>query len=298
LFNLLEKLKNKSSFTLFIVIIISLISFFLFNQRKQEDTPLEEVNLDFDLANETVSEKEESDTPEVIIVDVKGEVKHPGIYEVKSDMRVNDVINLAEGFTEEADENYLNLAEKVADEMIINVPSINNEDVNLETNSTEVGTNKIKVNQADIDELVNLKGIGPSKAEAIITYRDEIGGFKNVDDLLEETRINWQQYFMAQAELVSLRSTCTRLMVGAVIVRDNRIIASGYNGSISDGDHCMDKGCYVVDGHCIRTIHAEVNALLQCARFGVSTEDTTIYVTYFPCIHCTKQLIQAGVKEV
>src|SRR5690625_7258804 len=95
------------------------------------------MNLDFDLANETVSEKEESDTPEVIIVDVKGEVKHPGIYEVKSDMRVNDVINLAEGFTEEADENYLNLAEKVADEMIINVPSINNEDVNLETNRSE-----------------------------------------------------------------------------------------------------------------------------------------------------------------
>src|SRR5690625_7438095 len=93
---MLKNIKNKSSFKLFIVIIISLISFFLFNQRKQEDTPLEEVNLDFDLANETVSEKEESDTPEVIIVDVKGEVKHPGIYEVKSDMRVNDVINLAE----------------------------------------------------------------------------------------------------------------------------------------------------------------------------------------------------------
>src|SRR5699024_622260 len=75
------------------------------------------------------------------------------------------------------------------DEMIINVPSINNEDVNLETNFTEVGTNKIKVNKADIDELVNLTVIGPSKAKAIITYRDEIVGFKNVDDLLEETGI-------------------------------------------------------------------------------------------------------------
>src|SRR5699024_3409470 len=139
----------------------------------------------FDLANETVSEKEESDTPEVIIVDVKGEVKHPGIYEVKSDMRVNDVINLAEGFTEEADENYLNLAEKVADEMIINVPSINNEDVNLETKSTEAGTNKIIVKQPDIDELVKLTGTSAAKAEAIIKYRDEIGEFKNVDHLLE-----------------------------------------------------------------------------------------------------------------
>src|SRR5699024_12646665 len=105
------------------------------------------------------------------------QVNNTELYEVKSDMRGNDVIDLAEGLTEEADENYLNLAEKVADDMIINVPSINNEDFNLETNSTEVGTNKIKVNQADIDELVNLTGIGPSKAEAIITYRDEIGGF-------------------------------------------------------------------------------------------------------------------------
>src|SRR5690625_2417258 len=87
-------------------------------------------------------------------------------------------------------------------------------------------------------------------------------------------------------------------MVGAVIVRDKGIIASGYNASISVDDHCMDKVCNVVVGHCIRTIHGEVNAPLQCARFNVSIEDTTIYVTYFPCIHCTKQLIQAGVKEV
>src|SRR5699024_3531500 len=112
---------------------------------------------------------------------------------------------------------------------------------------------------------------------------------------MEETRINWQQYFMAQAELVSLRSTCTRIMVGAVIVRDNRIIASGYNGSISDGDHCMDKGCYVVDGHCIRTIHAEVNVHIQCAKFGISTLDISIYGIFFSCIHCTIQLILAGV---
>lgn len=115
---------------------------------------------------------------------------------------------------------------------------------------------------------------------------------------MKDSRVSWQQYFMAQAELVSLRSTCTRLSVGAVIVKNNRIIASGYNGSISDGDHCMDNGCLVVDNHCVRTIHAEVNALLQCARFGVSTEETTVYVTYFPCIHCAKQLIQAGVIKV
>lgn len=111
-------------------------------------------------------------------------------------------------------------------------------------------------------------------------------------------RISWQQYFMAQCHLIAERSTCTRLMVGAVIVRNNRIIASGYNGSVADGTHCIDEGCYVVDNHCIRTVHAEANALLQCARFGIATENTEIYVTHYPCVHCCKQLIQAGVKAV
>lgn len=111
-------------------------------------------------------------------------------------------------------------------------------------------------------------------------------------------RISWEQYFIAQARIAALRSTCTRLMVGAVIVRENRIIASGYNGSVSDGDHCIDDGCYVVEGHCVRTIHAEANALLQCAKFGVPTNGTTLYATHFPCLQCTKQIIQAGVKEI
>lgn len=111
-------------------------------------------------------------------------------------------------------------------------------------------------------------------------------------------RISWKQYFIAQAHLIAERSTCTRLMVGAVIVRNNRIIASGYNGSVADGTHCIDDGCYVVDNHCIRTVHAEANALLQCARFGIATENTEIYVTHYPCVHCCKQLIQAGIKKV
>jgi len=111
-------------------------------------------------------------------------------------------------------------------------------------------------------------------------------------------RLSWDQYFMAQARLVALRSTCTRLMVGAAIVRENRIIASGYNGSVADGDHCIDDGCYIIDGHCVRTVHAEANALLQCAKFGVATNETELYVTHFPCLQCTKQIIQAGIKRV
>src|SRR5690625_2760189 len=111
-------------------------------------------------------------------------------------------------------------------------------------------------------------------------------------------RLSWDQYFMAQSHLLALRSTCPRLAVGATIVRSNRIIAGGYNGSISGGEHCTDAGCYVVDNHCIRTIHAEMNALLQCAKFGVSTEGAEMYVTHFPCVHCTKSIIQSGIKKV
>ncbi|MDQ0174207.1 ComE operon protein 2 [Bacillus chungangensis] len=111
-------------------------------------------------------------------------------------------------------------------------------------------------------------------------------------------RIAWNQYFMAQSHLLSFRSTCTRLTVGATIVRDKRIIAGGYNGSIAGGVHCIDEGCYVIDNHCVRTIHAEMNALLQCAKFGVPTENAEMYVTHFPCLQCCKAIIQAGIKTV
>ncbi len=111
-------------------------------------------------------------------------------------------------------------------------------------------------------------------------------------------RISWDQYFMTQSHLLSLRSTCTRLAVGATIVRDKRIIAGGYNGSIKGGVHCIDDGCYVIDNHCVRTIHAEMNALLQCAKFGAKTEEAEIYVTHFPCLQCCKAIIQSGITAV
>lgn len=111
-------------------------------------------------------------------------------------------------------------------------------------------------------------------------------------------RISWDEYFMAQSYLLSLRSTCSRLCVGATIVREKRIIAGGYNGSIKGDEHCIEKGCKVVEGHCIRTIHAEINAVLQCAKFGASTEGAVIYVTHFPCLNCTKAIIQSGIKEI
>ena len=111
-------------------------------------------------------------------------------------------------------------------------------------------------------------------------------------------RIDWDQYFMIQAALLASRSTCNRLSVGAVLVRDKRIIAGGYNGSVSGDAHCIADGCYLRDGHCVRTIHAEMNAIVQCAQHGTSTAGATLYVTHFPCQKCMPVIIQSGITAI
>ncbi|MDY6045128.1 MAG: deaminase [Peptoniphilus sp.] len=112
-------------------------------------------------------------------------------------------------------------------------------------------------------------------------------------------RKSWDNYFMEITEMVASRSTCDRAMVGCVLVnRDHRIVSTGYNGSVAGNPHCDDVGHTMRDGHCIATIHAEMNALLYCAKEGISTKGATCYVTHFPCLNCTKALIQAGIREV
>jgi dCMP deaminase len=115
---------------------------------------------------------------------------------------------------------------------------------------------------------------------------------------MKDERIAWPSYFMMQAAMLASRSTCTRLHVGAVVVKDGRIIASGYNGSVEGTAHCTDVGDLIVDGHCIRAVHAEQNALLQLAKMGIAAEGAEIYVTDFPCVHCTKFLLQSGIKKI
>lgn len=113
------------------------------------------------------------------------------------------------------------------------------------------------------------------------------------------SRKSWKEYFMEITELVASRSTCDRAWVGCLLVNDdNRIISSGYNGSVSGNAHCDDVGHTMRDGHCIATIHAEINALLYCAKEGISVKNSTAYITHFPCLNCTKALIQAGIKQI
>jgi dCMP deaminase len=111
-------------------------------------------------------------------------------------------------------------------------------------------------------------------------------------------RPDWDTYFMKIAEDVAARSTCDRALVGAVLVKDKRIISTGYNGSPRGLDHCDDVGHLIVDGHCVRTVHAEGNAIIQAALHGLATQDAACYVTHFPCLNCTKQLINAGIRRV
>lgn len=108
------------------------------------------------------------------------------------------------------------------------------------------------------------------------------------------TRPDWNQYFMALVDQAASRATCPRKRVGAVIVRDRSVLATGYNGSIRGLPHCEDVGCDMAGDHCVRTVHAEVNALLQAARLGVSVEAASLYTTALPCWQCFKAVVNAG----
>ena len=119
---------------------------------------------------------------------------------------------------------------------------------------------------------------------------------------LKRTRPSWDEYFMRIAHEVATRSTCPRLAVGALIVRDKRILTTGYNGSPSGLPHCEDVGCLIriVDGResCQRTLHAEQNAIIQAAYHGVSVIGAHLYCTPQPCLLCVKMIMNAGIEEV
>lgn len=111
-------------------------------------------------------------------------------------------------------------------------------------------------------------------------------------------KLEWINYFFDIAKIVATRSSCDRARVGCVLTIDRRIISTGYNGSPPGMNSCDEIGHDIVDGHCIRTIHAEMNAINQAARLGISTMNTVIFITHFPCFNCFKSLISAGIKEI
>lgn len=117
---------------------------------------------------------------------------------------------------------------------------------------------------------------------------------------MQYQRPAWDDYFMSLAKIVATRSTCERLRAGAVLVKDRRIISTGYNGAPPGLPHCDgEAGHKMEEGHCIRTVHGEENCILQAAALGgVSTQGSTIYTTYSPCYQCFKKLVVGGVKRI
>lgn len=120
----------------------------------------------------------------------------------------------------------------------------------------------------------------------------------NSKKILTIKRPSWDEYFLKLAMLASERATCPRMHAGCVIVNNRNVVATGYNGSIPGDEHCEDVGCKVIDNHCVRTVHSEINALAQAAKHGSSVNNSTAYVTNMPCTNCAKALIAAGINQV
>jgi dCMP deaminase len=112
------------------------------------------------------------------------------------------------------------------------------------------------------------------------------------------TRVSWHEYFLNIARQVATRATCDRKHVGAVIVRDKTILSTGYNGSIRGLAHCTDAGHLIEEGHCVRTVHAEANAICQAARNGVRIEGADIYTTASPCWSCFRLIANTAIKRI
>lgn len=108
----------------------------------------------------------------------------------------------------------------------------------------------------------------------------------------------WDEYFLKLAMIASERSTCPRMHCGCVLVKDRFVLATGYNGSIPGLPHCEDVGCLIVDNHCVRTNHAEINALVQAAVHGINIKGSAAYITNMSCTTCAKALIAAGITKV
>ncbi len=147
-----------------------------------------------ELEEETETEHEEMEvTEQYLFIDIKGAIKQPAVYQMNEGDRVIDIISRAGGFTKQADETAINLAQKLQDEMVIIVPKEGEslvESVAVNTDATnQADGNKVKINEATIEELEMLNGIGPAKAQAIIAYRDEHGPFQTVEDILEVSGI-------------------------------------------------------------------------------------------------------------
>ena len=178
-----------------IIFLFFIISYFTGGKSKLNKNNNESIFVEENESMEVISKKEEKEEKEStkIVVDIKGEVKKPDIYWLEEDSIIEDLINIAGGVTEEGDLSKINRAEKLNNHEVVVIPNINDEESEGETIiSSTINTNKdnkININTANSAELDSLSGIGPSKAEAIIKYREENGNFKTIEEIKNVTGI-------------------------------------------------------------------------------------------------------------
>ncbi len=162
----------------------------------------------------------------------------------------------------------------------------------------------------DIDEGKEQSEKGQQVRKCMLMADFHIFNDKSVENLHIETekifnsiqnkkkRPDWDEYFMSIAMQASKRATCDRKHVGAVIVRDRTILSTGYNGSVRGFPHCDDIGHMLEEGHCVATIHAEANSIVQAAKNGVKVDGATLYTTASPCWWCFKMIANSGIKRI
>lgn len=180
-------MKDMKKKALFVLPLLAFVIVMIISYKKTDeeiDPQFTRVDTNDSLTDETMEASNE--TSDMAVVDIKGEVDNPGIYEVGMDKRVDDVLNMAGGLTKNADVFSVNLAEKVYDEMVIIVSA---EGEKASVSDSPSALDKVRINQATQEEIETLSGIGPSKAQAIIQYREDNGPFKKLEDLLEVSGI-------------------------------------------------------------------------------------------------------------
>lgn len=219
----LEKFKEfclkyeKKLICAFILVLFSITLFFLFKKYNDKETTekiIMENKVEENLVVDNVEEKKQEEYTTNIFVDIKGEVKNPGVYEIETNKRVIDAIELAGGLTNEADTSNINLSKILKDEtvIVINTYKVNNEknesdtssnNYSIETETVTQNNSLININTATKEELMTLSGIGESKANAIISYRTENNGFKNIDEILEVSGIGESLYAIIKENITT-----------------------------------------------------------------------------------------------
>lgn len=193
-----------------VCLLIGLMSFIVWgfaHSQIEEDRATAEITTEAIVAEST----QEVSTTVILYVDVKGAVNHPGVYQVSPNSRIQDAIQLAGGLTNEADQKQINFAQKLEDQMVVNVPKIGEEKVQETTTTNVKGTSgnqgakdsKVNINTATVEQLMTLKGVGQKKAEAIIEYRKKNGSFKSKEELMKVRGIGKKMFETFQERVVT-----------------------------------------------------------------------------------------------